>query len=123
MHQTGYNDTMRRELICENLTNIILDTKLTNAIIVGDMNVAPPGGRDGYSRNPTTARQRKVTDDGLLDFSEEIGGTLVSPSGPTWRRGDDTQSATLDHLMWVNFPDMVAEVTSKVLGDIQHDHL
>jgi hypothetical protein len=80
MHRTGYDDTMRRELICENPTKIILDTKLTSTIIGGDMNAVPTGGRNGYSRNPTTSRHRK--DDGLLDFSEEIGDTLVSPSGP-----------------------------------------
>ena len=47
MHQAGYSDTTRRKLISENLTRIILDNKSMRYIIGGDMNSAPPGGRDG----------------------------------------------------------------------------
>jgi hypothetical protein len=36
MHQAGYSDTTRRELICENLMKIISDTKSTLIIIGGD---------------------------------------------------------------------------------------
>ena len=112
-----------RELICENLTKIISDTKSTHIIIGGDMNATPPGGRDGYSQNPTTVWQRKTSDDVLLDFAKGIGDTLFSPKVPTWRRGDGTQSATLDHVILVNFRDVEVRVTTETLGDIQHDHL
>ena len=37
--------------------------------------------------------------------------------------GDGTQSATLDHVILVNFPDTSIRVTAEALGDIQHDHL
>ena len=87
------------------------------------MNADSPGSRDGYSQNPSTVRQGKSTDDALLDFSKKVGGTLISPSGPTWRRGDDTQSVTLDHVFLVNFPGTEAKETAETLGDIQHDHL
>ena len=90
MHQSGYSDTTRTELICENLTKIILDNKSIHHIIGGDMNAAPPGGRDGYSQNPATVQVRKAADEALLSFSQRIGGTLVSPNVPTWRRGDGT---------------------------------
>ena len=123
MHQADYNDTTRRELILENLTKIILDNKSTRYIIGGDMNASPPGGRDGYSQNPATVRLRKAADEALTSFSQRIGGTLVSPNVPTWRRGDGTQSATLDHVILVNFPDKTIRVTAEALGDIQHDHL
>jgi hypothetical protein len=104
MHQDGYSDTTRREIICENLTKIILD-KSIHYIIGGDMNATPPGGRDGYSQNPTTVHQRKAADETLMVFSQRIDGTLVSPNVPTWRRGNVTQSVTLDHVILVNFPD------------------
>jgi hypothetical protein len=123
MHQAGYNDTTRRELILENLTKTILDNKSMRHIIGGDMNAAPPGGRDGYSQNPATVQLRKAADEALTSFSQRIGGTLVSPNVPTWRRGDGTQSATLDHIILVNFPDQTIKVTAEALGDIQHDHL
>ena len=123
MHQTGYNDTIRRELIWENLTKVILDSKLMYTIIGGDINVASPGSRDGYSQNPTTVRQRKSADDDLLDFSTKICDTLICPPGPIWRRGDGTSSATLDHVILVNFPSTETKVTAEAPGDIQHDHL
>jgi hypothetical protein len=124
MHQTGYSDTTRRELIVENLTKITLDNKSMWYIIGGDMNAAPPGGRDGYSQNPATVQLRKAADEALTSFSQRIGGTLVSPNVPTWRRvRDGTQSATLDHVILVNFPDKTIRVTAEALGDIQHDHL
>jgi hypothetical protein len=66
MDQTGYNDTIRRELIWENLTKVILDSKLMHTIMGGDMNTVSPGGRDGCS-------QRKSSDDDLRDFSKKIG--------------------------------------------------
>ena len=93
IHQTGYKDTIRRELIWDNLTKVILGSKHILTIISGDMNVVSVGVRsvrDGYSQNPTTVRQRKSADDALLHFSKKIGDTLISPSGPTWRRGDGT---------------------------------
>ena len=122
-HQTGYSDTTRREIIWENLTRMILDSKHSRFIIGGDMTAATPGGRDGYSQNPVTLRQRETADNALLAFTKKIDGTLVSPLGPTWRRGDGTQSATLDHVILVNFPDTVAKATTEAMGDIQHDHL
>ncbi len=90
MHQTGYNDTTKRELILENLTKTILDNKSMCHIIGGDMNTVLPGGRDGYSQNPATVQLRKVADETLTSFSQRIGDTLVSPNVPTWRRGDVT---------------------------------
>ncbi len=87
------------------------------------MNAVPPGDRDGYSQNPATVELRKTTDETLMGFSQRIGDTLVSPNVPTWRRGDGTQSATLDHVIFVNFPDTAISVTAEVLGQIQHDHL
>jgi hypothetical protein len=123
MHQTGYSDTTRRELICDNLTKIILENKSVRYIIGGDMNAAPPGGRDGYSQNPATVQLRKVADETLMRFSQRIDGTLVSSNVPTWRRGDGTQSATLDHVILANFPDTAIRVTVETLGDIQHDQL
>ncbi len=123
MHQAGYSDTTRREIISENLIKIILDNKSIRYIIGGDMNAAPPGGRDGYGQNPATVQLRKVADEALMSFSQRIGGTLVSSNVPTWRRGDGTQSATLDHVILVNFPDTAIRVTVEVMGDIQHDHL
>jgi hypothetical protein len=125
--QAGYSDTTRRERILtetgKNLTKIILDIKSIRYIIGGDMNAAPPGGRDGYSQNPATVQLKKAADEALTSFSQRIGGTLVSPNVPTWRRGDGTQSATLDHVILVNFPDKTIRVTAEALGDIQHDHL
>jgi len=123
MHQAGYSDTTRRELIVGNLTRIILENKSMRYVIGGDMNAAPPGGRDGYSQNPATVQLRKAADEALTSFSQRIGGTLVSPNVPTWRRGDGTQSATLDHVILVNFPNKMIKVTAEALGDIQHDHL
>ena len=123
MHQAGYSDTTRRELILDNLTKKILENKSMRYIIGGDMNASPPGGRDGYSQNPATVQLRKAADEDLTSFSQRIGGTLVSPNVPTWRRGDGTQSATLDHVILVNFPDKTIRVTAETLGDIQHDHL
>ncbi len=90
MHQAGHNDTTRRELILENLTKTMLDNKSMRHIIGGDMNATPPGGRDGYSQNPATVQLRKAADEALASFSQRIGGTLVSPNVPTWRRGDGT---------------------------------
>ena len=123
MHQAGYSDTTRRELIVENLTKIILDNKSMRYIIGGDMNAASLGGRDGYSQNPATVQLRKAADEALTGFSQRISGTLISPNVPTWRRGDGTQSATLDHVILVNFPDKTIRVTAETLGDIHHDHL
>jgi hypothetical protein len=123
MHQAGYRDTTRRELIVENLTKIILDNKSMRYIIGGDMNAASLGGRDGYSQNPATVQLRKAADEALTSFSQRISGTLIFPNVPTWRRGDGTQSATLDHVILVYFPDKTIRVTAEALGDIQHDHL
>jgi hypothetical protein len=123
MHQSGYSDTTRRERIVENLTKIILDNKSLRYIIGGNMNASSPGGRDGYSQNPATVQLRKTTDETLTSFSQRIGDTLVSPNVPTWRRGDGTKSATLDHVILVNFPDKTIRVTAEALGDIQYDHL
>jgi hypothetical protein len=123
MHQAGYSDTTRRELIVGNLTRIILENKSMRYVIGGDMNAASLGGRDGYSRNPATVQLRKAADEALTGFAQRIGGTLISPSVPTWRRGDGTQSATLDHVILVNFPNKMIKVTAEALGDIQHDHL
>jgi hypothetical protein len=47
-----------------------------------------------------------------------FGGTLISPNVPTWRRGDGTQSTTLDHVILVNFPDKTIRVTAEAMGDI-----
>ena len=123
MHQIGYSDTTRRELILDNLTKKILENRSIRYIIGGDMNAGSPGCRDGYSQNPATVQLRKTADEALTSFSQRIGGTLVSPNVPTWRRGDGTQSATLDHVILVNFPDKTIRVTAEALGDIQHDHL
>ena len=87
------------------------------------MNAASLRGRDGYSQNPATVQLRKAADETLTSFAHRIGGTLISPNVPTWRRGDGTQSATLDHVILVNFPNEMIEVTAEALGDIQHDHL
>jgi hypothetical protein len=95
MHQVVYSDTTRRELIWENLTKKILDK---------------------YSQNPATVHLRKTADETLMGSSQRIGGTLVSPNVSTWRRGDDTQSATLDHVILVNFQDTVISVTAETLG-------
>jgi DNA polymerase III epsilon subunit-like protein len=46
MHQVGYSDTTRRELIVGNLTRIILENKSMRYVIGGDMNAASLGGRD-----------------------------------------------------------------------------
>ena len=46
MHQVGYSDTTRRELIWENLTKKILDK---------------------YSQNPATVHLRKTADETLQD--------------------------------------------------------
>jgi hypothetical protein len=123
MHQAGYSDTTRRELIVGNLTKIILENKSMRYVIGGDMNAASLGGRDGYSQNPPTVQLRKTADEALTSFSQRIGGTLISPNVPTWRRGDGTQSATLDHVFSVNFPNKTIRVTAEALGNIQHDHL
>ena len=123
VHQTGYGDATRREIILENLTKMITESKNTRFIIGGDMNASNPGGRDGYSQNPVTLSRREAADNALLAFTKKIGGTLISPSGPTWRRGDGTQSATLDHVILLNFPNMAATATTEAMGDIQHDHL
>ena len=123
LHQAGYSDTIRRELVWENLSKAILDSRLTRTIIGGDMNAASPGNRYGYSQNPITAHMRQSADEALLEFSKKIGGALISPLGPTWRRGDSTQSATLDHVILVNFPATEAKAVAVPLGDIQHDHL
>lgn len=123
MHQAGYSDTTRRELIVGNLTRIILENKSMRYVIGGDMNAASLGGRDGYSQNPATVQLRKAADEALTSFAQRIGGTLISPNVPTWRRGDGTQSATLDHVILVNFPNKTTRVTAEALGDIQHDHL
>jgi hypothetical protein len=123
MHQAGYSDTTRRELILGNLTKIILENKSMRYVIGGDMNAASLGGRDGYSQNPATVQLRKAADEALTSFSQRIGATLISPNVPTWRRGDGTQSATWDHVILVNFPDKTIRVTAEALGDIQHDHL
>ncbi len=84
LHQAGYSDTIRRELVWENLSKVILDSRLTRTIIGGDMNAASPGNRYGYSQNPTTSHMWWSTDEALLEFSKKIGGTLISPPGPTW---------------------------------------
>ena len=89
----------------------------------GDLNAENPGGRDGYSQNPVTTRQRQAADSALLDFAKNTGGILVSPPVPTWRRGDGTQSVTLDHVVLINFQDSKATTVAESLGDIHHDHL
>ena len=78
LHQTGYSDTIRRELVWENLSKVILDSRLTRTIIGGDMNADSPGNRYGYSQNPTTGHRRQSADEDLLEFSKKIGGTLIS---------------------------------------------
>ena len=83
LHQSGYSDTIRRELVWENLSKVILDPRLTRTLIGGDMNAASPGNRYGYSQNPTTVRMRQSADEDLLEFSKKVGGTLISPPGPT----------------------------------------
>jgi hypothetical protein len=83
MHQAVYSDTTRRELILDNLTKKILENRSMFYIIGGDMNVAPPGCRNGYSQNPATVQLRKAADEVLTSFSQRIGGTLVSPNVPT----------------------------------------
>jgi hypothetical protein len=123
VHKTGYGDSARRVIIWENLSRTIRDSNLQRIIISGDMNAANPGERDAYSQNPVTARQRQAADSALLDFAKNTGGTLVSPPVPTWRRGDGTQSATLDHVILINFQDSKVTTVAEALGDIQHDHL
>ena len=58
-------------------------------------NAANPGGRDDYSQNQVTARQRQPADSALLDFAKNTGGNLVSPPVPTWIRGDGTHHVIL----------------------------
>jgi hypothetical protein len=83
LHQAGYSDIIRRELVWENLSKVILDSRLTHTLIGGDMNTNSPGSRYGYSQNPTTVSTRQSADEALLEFSKKIGGTLISPPGPT----------------------------------------
>jgi hypothetical protein len=40
---------------------MILDNKSIRYIIGGDMNAAPPGGRDGSKKNPTTTHTETCT--------------------------------------------------------------
>ena len=88
------------------------------------MNAAPPGGRDDYSQIPVTARKRQEADEALLELvTRETGGTLIFPTGSTWRRGDGTQSAVLENVILINFQDTGAKAVAKTLGDIQLDHL
>ena len=72
-HQTGYSDTIRRELIWENLSKAILDSRLTRTLIGGDMNAASPGSRNGYSQNPTTVRLRQSADDACSSSPKRLG--------------------------------------------------
>ncbi len=84
MYQADYSDIIRRELVWENLSKVIVDSRLTRTLIGGDMNAVSPGNRYGYSQNPSTVRMRQSADETLLEFSRKIGGTLISPPGPTW---------------------------------------
>ena len=116
VHQTGSGNSARRDIIWENLSRKIRESNLQRIIISGDMNATNPGGRDGYSQNPVTTRQRQAADSALLDFAKNTGGILVSPPVPTWRRGDGTQSASLDHVVLINFQNSKATTVAEALG-------
>ena len=118
MYQFTAENIMEREELWKYVRDWVARRPLEKTILVGDLNCAGPGGREGYAHPLHSSLS--AADKGLLDFCDSSDGTLTSPPGFTWARGN--QRAVLDHAVSWNM--VISSPKVEHLGEIhkRYDH-
>ena len=100
VHQATSGDLDLQERVLGILRKAIEGSRNQMILLGGDINANAGGDRVGYARSNEHHMSR--VDELFADFVRETGGRLVSPATLSWKGGDTTKGARLDHFVCWN---------------------
>lgn len=98
VHQATSSDRQLQQHTWQVLAKCITECRHQRILLGGDLNANANGLRVGYAAS--NADHMKRVDEALVNFVNVTQGQLMSPSAPSWRRGQ--RGAKLDHLITWN---------------------
>ena len=111
VHQATSGDLDLQERVIGILRKAIEGSRNQMILLGGDINANAGGYRVGYARSNEHHMSR--VDELFADFVRETGGRRVSPDTLSWKGGDTTKGARLDHFVCWN---MTTDDSARTIG-------